>query len=675
METAPLAPQGTPFPHLAAPITLGGVRLRNRIVMGSMHTGFEGHQTEKSFDQLARFYAARAKGGAGLIVTGGFSPNHAGRLKDEPSTMEIPEHVPLHRRITNAVRAEGGAIVLQLLHAGRYGYHDKVVAPSPIRSPINKHGPAELSDAEIEQTIADFARAARLAREAGYDGVEVMGSEGYLITEFLALRTNRRTDRWGGSIENRARFPVAVVSAIREGLGFDFLIVYRHSLLDLVEGGMAWDETVYVAQEVARAGADLISSGIGWHEAKVPTIAGTVPHAAFVDPVRRLKAAVPIPVTASNRINSAELADRLVADGSCDMVSMARPLLADAAFANKAFSGRADRITTCIACNQACLDHYFESKEITCLVNPRGAREAEFIPQPAARRKRIAVVGAGVAGLVCAIEAASRGHAVVVFEAGERVGGQMNLAARIPGKADYADVVRAYAAQLGDLGAKVFTGRRVGAPELLADSFDEFVIATGIKPRALDVPGAGDSRVVSYEAALSGGVEVGRRVAIIGAGGIGHDVALALAHPDPRETLEPAAFAHRWGVDGTPHPSPPRRQVTLIKRSAGPFGRTLGKSTGWILRQELRDFGVEQIAGAAYRKIDADGLHISVESTDRCIAFDTLVVCAGQEPDRTLADVLISAGRTAHVIGGARHAAELDAKRAIEEGTALGCTI
>jgi 2,4-dienoyl-CoA reductase (NADPH2) len=670
-----LTVQSTAFPHLAAPITLGGVRLRNRIVMGSMHTGLEGHQTEKSFDQLARFYAERAKGGAGLIVTGGFSPNHAGRMKDEPSTMERPEHVPLHRRITEAVHAEGGAIVLQLLHSGRYGYHDKVVAPSPIRSPINRHGPAELTDAEIEQTVADYTRAARLAREAGYDGVEVMGSEGYLITEFLALRTNHRTDRWGGSIENRARFPVAVVAATRAALGPDFMIVYRHSMLDLVEGGMTWDETVYVAREVARAGADLISSGIGWHEAKVPTIAGTVPHAAFVDPVRRLKAAVSIPVTASNRINSAELAERLVADGTCDMVSMARPLLADAAFANKAFAGRADRITTCIACNQACLDHYFESKEITCLVNPRAARETEFVPQPVARTKKIAVVGAGVAGLVCAIEAAARGHEVVVFEAGARVGGQMNLAARIPGKADYADVVRAYAAQLGDLGARIVTGRRVSAAALLAEGFDDFVIATGIKPRPLDVPGASDARVISYEAALTGGTEVGKRVVIVGAGGIGHDVALALAHPNPRETLEPAAFARRWGVDGAPHLSAPRRQVTLIKRSPGPFGRTLGKSTGWILRQELRDFGVEQIAGAAYRRIDADGLHISVDGTDRSIAFDTLVVCAGQEPDRSLADALVAAGRTAHVIGGARYAAELDARRAIEEGTTLGCTI
>jgi 2,4-dienoyl-CoA reductase (NADPH2) len=670
-----LALPGTAYPHLMQPITLGGVRLRNRIVMGSMHTGLEGHQTEDAFDRLARFYAARAKGGAGLIVTGGFSPNHAGRLKDEPATMQTAEHVALHRRITDAVHAEGGAIVLQLLHAGRYGYHDKVVAPSPIRSPINKHGPAELTDAEIEQTIDEYARSALLAREAGYDGVEVMGSEGYLITEFLALRTNHRTDRWGGPIENRARFPVAIVSAIRKALGPDFLIVYRHSVLDLVEGGLSWDETVYVAQEMARAGADLLSAGIGWHEAKVPTIAGTVPHAAFADAVRRLKAAVPIPVTASNRINSAELADRLVANGSCDMVSMARPLLADPEFANKAFSGRADRITTCIACNQACLDHYFESREITCLVNPRGAREAEFITQPVVRRKKIAVVGSGVAGLVCAIEAAARGHEVTLFEAEQRLGGQMNLAARIPGKADYADVVRAYAAQLGDLGAKIVTRRRVAAPELLADGFDEFIIATGVRPRPLDLPGADDPRVVSYEAALSGSVGIGSRVAVIGAGGIGHDVALCLAHPDPRETLDPALFAHRWGIDGAPQPSPAKRQITLIKRSPGPFGRTLGKSTGWILRQELRDFGVDQLAGAAYRRIDADGLHLVIDDKDRCVAFDTLVVCAGQLPDRTLADALTAAGRQPHVIGGARHAAELDARRAIEEGTALGCTI
>ena len=670
-----MASSGTVFAHLAQPIRIGAIALRNRLVMGSMHTGLEGHQTEAAFEQLARFYAARARGGVGLIVTGGFSPNEAGRLKDEPATMETARHVALHRRITEAVHADGGAILLQVLHAGRYGYHDKVVAPSPIRSPINKHTPAELTDAEIEQTITDYATACCLAREAGYDGVELMGSEGYLISQFLAPRTNRRKDRWGGSLENRARFPLAVVTGVRDAVGPDFLIVYRHSVLDLVEGGLAWDETVWMAQQAAHAGADILSTGIGWHEAKVPTIAGVVPHAAFAEYAGRLKAAVSVPLTASNRINSPDVAERLIASGTCDFVSMARPLLADAEFANKAMSGNGARITTCIACNQACLDFYFESRAITCLVNPRAAREAEFVPQPLARRKRIVVVGGGVAGLVCAIEAARRGHDVTVLEAAARLGGQMNLAARIPGKADYADVVRAYVAQLVDLGVRILTGRRATAEQLMTDGYEEIVIATGVRPRALDLPGADDPRVVSYDTALTGKAAVGDRVAIIGAGGIGHDVALYLAHPDHAEATDPARFARRWGVNGAPSPGAPRRHVTLIKRSPGPFGRTLGKSTGWILRQELRDFGVQQLAGVTYRAIDGDGLHVIVEGQERCFVFDTLVVCAGQVPDRALAGQLAAAGRTVHLIGGARLAAELDAKRAIEEGTALGCAI
>ena len=670
-----MASNGDRFAHLAQPIRVGAVTLRNRIVMGSMHTGLEGHQTEAAFDQLARFYAERARGGVGLIVTGGFAPNEAGRLKDEPATMQTGEHVRLHRRIADAVHADGGLIVLQLLHAGRYGYHDKVVAPSPIRSPINKYTPAELSDAAIEETIADYVKAARLARGAGYDGVEVMGSEGYLISQFLAPRTNRRTDRWGGPLENRARLPLAVVAGIRSALGPAFLILYRHSVLDLVEGGLPWDETVWVAGEVALAGADVISTGFGWHEAKVPTIAGVVPQAAFAEHIRRLKAAVSVPVTASNHINSPAVAERLIASGICDLVSMARPLLADAEFASKAFAGNAKRVTTCIACNQACLDHYFEDRPISCLVNPRAAREAEFRPLPVTRKKRIAVVGAGVAGLVCAIEAARRGHEVVVFEAEASIGGQMTLAARIPGKADYAEVVRAYAAQLAGLGVRIHLGRRATAPQLMADGFHEIVIATGVRPRALDLPGADDPRVVSYDAALSGAAGVGTCVAIIGAGGIGHDVALYLAHPDPAEATDPARFAHRWGVGGAPSPAPAPRQVILLKRSPGPFGRSLGKSTGWILRQELRDLGVQQLAGVTYHEIDEAGLHLTAEGQRQCIAFDTLVVCAGQVPNRSLADELFAAGLGVHVIGGAKFAVELDAKRAIEDGTALGCAI
>jgi 2,4-dienoyl-CoA reductase (NADPH2) len=466
-----------------------------------------------------------------------------------------------------------------------------------------------------------------------------------------------------------------VVGGIRAALGADFLIVYRHSVLDLVEGGLPWDETVSVAREAARAGADVISTGFGWHEARVPTIAGVVPHAAFAGHIRRLKQALSVPVTASNRINAPEVADRLIADGTCDLVSMARPLLADAEFANKALAGESGRITVCIACNQACLDHYFEDRPITCLVNPRALREAEFRPMPAARAKRIAVVGAGVAGLVCAIEAAGRGHEVVVFEADAQVGGQMTLAQRIPGKADYADVVRAYAAQLDQLGVPVHLAWRATAQQLLADDFDDIVVATGVRPRVLDLPGAGDPRVVAYDAALSGKVEVGRRVAVVGAGGIGHDVALYLAHPEPADATDPARFAHRWGIDGASNPAPARRQVTLIKRSPGPFGRTLGRSTGWILRQELRDFGVEHVAGATYLRIDAEGLHVSIGGGRLCVEFDTLVVCAGQEPERPLAGELIAAGANVHIIGGARSADGLDAKRAIEEGTALGCEI
>ena len=568
-EEVSLASNGARFAHLAQPIRLGAVTLRNRIVMGSMHTGLEGHQTGESFDRLARFYAERARGGVGLIVTGGFAPNEAGRLKDEPATMETPEHVRLHRRITDAVHGEGGTIVLQLLHAGRYGYHDKVVAPSPIRSPINKHAPTELSDDAIERTIADYVTAARLAHEAGYDGVEVMGSEGYLISQFLAPRTNHRTDRWGGPLENRARFPIAVVSKIQAALGPDFLIVYRHSVLDLVEGGLPWDETVWVAREAVRAGAHAVSTGFGWHEAKVPTIAGVVPHAAFAEHIRRLKAAVPAPVTASNRINTPGLADRLIAEGTCDLVSMARPLLADAEFANKTMAGRSERITVCIACNQACLDHYFENRPITCLVNPRAAREAEFMPLAVSRRKRIAVVGAGVAGLACAIEAARRGHDVVVFEADAQIGGQMNLAARIPGKADYAAVVRAYGAQLEELGVRVAAGQRVTAQQLISSDFEEIVIATGVRPRTLDLPGADDPRVISYDAALSGQADLGERVVVVGGGGIGHDVSLFLACPDHAEATDPARFARRWGVDTAPLPTPARRQVSLLKRSPG----------------------------------------------------------------------------------------------------------
>lgn len=668
--------QSASFKALAAPLDVGPLTLRNRIVMGSMHTGLEGTREAAGYERMARFYAERAKGGAALVVTGGFGPNAAGRLSAEDIPFATIEQARAHKRITDAVHGEGGVIVLQLVHAGRYGYHEDSVAPSPIRSPLNKSAPKELTEEDIARTIADYVTASKLAKEAGYDGVEVMGSEGYLISQFLAPRTNHRKDGWGGPLANRARFPIELVRGIRAALGPGALVVYRHSVLDLVEGALAWDETVWVAQQVAAAGANIINTGIGWHEAKIPTIAGAVPHGAFVGAIGRLKRAVSIPVTASNRINSPALAERILAAGDADLISLARPLLADAAFAKKAFAGKPAEINVCIACNQACLDHYFEAKVISCLVNPRAGHEADYAAAPVAKRKRIAVVGAGMAGMAAAIEAASRGHSVEVFEAASVIGGQMNLAARVPGKADYAAAAQAYGAQLKALGVPVHLGRRVDATTLAAGGYDEHVIATGVKPRALDIPGSDDSRVVSYEAALSGQVMVGRRVAVIGAGGIGHDVSLFLAQSDLAAASDPAAFARRWGVaGGAPELAAPARKVVLLKRQPGAFGRTLGKTTGWILRQELKDVGVEQIAGVTYIKIDAAGLHIEREGVARLIEVDTIVVCAGQLSENTLATDLAALGKSVHLIGGARLAGELDAKRAVEEGVRLGLAI
>lgn len=664
------------FKSLAAPLDVGPLTLRNRIVMGSMHTGLESTTEAAGYDRMARFYAERAKGGAALIVTGGFGPNAAGRLAAEDVPFASIEQARAHKRVTEAVHGEGGAIVLQLVHAGRYGYHEDSVAPSPIRSPLNKSAPKELTEEGIAQTIADYVTASMLAMEAGYDGVEVMGSEGYLISQFLAPRTNHRKDGWGESLENRARFPIEVVRQIRGALGPGFLIVYRHSVLDLVEGGLNWDETVWVGQEVAAAGANIINTGIGWHEAKIPTIAGVVPHGAFVGAIGKLKRALSIPVTASNRINSPALAERILAAGDADLISLARPLLADAAFGKKAFAGKPAEINVCIACNQACLDHYFESKVISCLVNPRAGHEADYQAAPVPKKKRIAVVGAGMAGMAAAIEAASRGHSVEVFEAAPQIGGQMNLAARVPGKADYASAARAYGAQLQALGVPVHLGRRVDAKALSAGGDDEYVVATGVRPRPLDIPGADDSRVVSYEAALSGHAKVGPRVAVIGAGGIGHDVSLFLAQADIESASDPAAFARRWGVAGTaPELGAPARKVVLLKRQPGGFGRTLGKTTGWILRQELKDLGVEQVAGVTYVKIDAAGLHIEREGVARVIEVDTIVVCAGQVSENALATELQALGKSVHLIGGARLAGELDAKRAVEEGVRLGLAI
>lgn len=660
----------------ASPIRVGGVTLPNRYLMGSMHTGLEGHQDR--FGQLGRFYADRAAGGAALIVTGGFSPNVAGRIQDEDCTLDDQADIDAHRIVTSEVHAAGGRILLQLLHAGRYSYHAAPVAPSPIKSPINRETPAELTHEDILQTIEDYAATSRRALEAGYDGVEVMGSEGYLMSQFLAEYTNHRTDQWGGSWEKRLRFPVAVTRAVREALGPGAILSFRMSAVDLIEGGMTDDQILDLARALEEAGADMLGTGVGWHESAVPTIAGIVPHAAFADAMKAIRRVVSIPVVASNRINLPEVAEAVLEAGQGDLISMARPFLADADFVAKAFDGRREQITVCIACNQACLDHYFTGEPITCLVNPRAARETEFTDEPAPRVKSVAVVGAGVAGIACALEARKRGHDVTLFDAADRIGGQLRLAGRIPGKEDYLLAIQGFEAQLEAAGVTLALGRPVEAATLTAGTvaeggFDEIVLSTGVVPRPLDVPGSDSPKVVGYTEVLNGTVTPGRRVAIIGAGGIGHDVALFLAHAHREGVSEIEAFNAHWGIGGTRAPAPPVREITMLKRSEGRFGRTLGKSTGWILRQELRDFGVRQIANVTYDRIDGDGIRILTDTGEaETIPADTIVVCAGQLSNQGLAEALRQRGRPFHLIGGARLAGELDAKRAIDEGARLG---
>jgi 2,4-dienoyl-CoA reductase (NADPH2) len=658
-----------PNSNLLQAIRVGSVELSSRIVMGSMHTGLESHP--ERFDELGRFYAERAKGGTGLIVTGGFAPNFAGRMKNEPGTFEHSDQIAAHKKIVEPVHRAGGRILLQILHAGRYGYHPAIVAPSPIKSPINRDAPAELTPSQIEETIRNYATTAGLAIEAGYDGVEIMGSEGYLISEFLAPRTNHRSDAWGGSLESRARFPLAVVRAVRAAIG-DAIISYRISALDLVEGGLTQDETIWLAKHIEQAGADCLSTGIGWHEAPIPTIAGSVPHAAFIESTRRLKEAVSIPVTASNRINLPQDAARIIAEGSADLISMARPLLADPEFVNKIARGRPDLVNVCIACNQACLDHYFTDQVITCLVNPRAAREREFSDETTPTPKRVAVVGAGVAGIAAALEAARRGHHVTLFETASEIGGQFALAANIPGKEDYGLAVENYRSQLAECGVDTRTDCAVDPDALKRAGFDEIIISTGVSPRAFDIPGANDPRVVDYVSILDGTVTAGERVIIVGGGGIGHDVALFLAMDSKGRRQTRDEFFARWGINGPASAHPARRNITMVKRSDGPFGRTLGKSTGWILRQELKDLKVRQIAGARYLKIDDHGLHIALPDRNEVLPADTIVVCAGQESDRRIGDEIDANGRPVHVIGGARLAGDLDAKRAIYEGAILG---
>lgn len=672
------------YPSLLSPISAGSLTLPNRIIMGSMHTGLEGDAD--GLERLADFYRARAEGGVGLIVTGGHSPNRDGNLGVPREEMSTPEDAARHRSLTKAVHDAGGRIALQILHAGRYSYHDHPVSASPLRSPINKHAPRELTAAEVERTIDDFATATALARDAGYDGVELMGSEGYLITQFLASRTNHREDEWGGPLENRKRFATEVVRRSREKAGPDFLIIYRISVLDLVEGGLSGSEIVTVAKAIEKAGADILNSGIGWHEARIPTIAQPVPGAAFAWATKPVKDAVGIPVVASNRIHTPEDGERVIADGLADMVSMARPFLADADFVRKAAEGDRVGINLCIACNQACLDHYFVGQAVSCLVNPAAAREREFAPVPASTKKKVAVVGGGMAGLSAALAAVRRGHAVTLFEAEGELGGQFNLAKHVPGKAVFADTIAYFRSNLERAGADIRLNCPAAVETLTAEGFQEVVVATGVAPRVPDIPGVDHRSVITYPDALTGAKPVGPRVAVIGAGGIGFDVSLYLVEQGSRHHVDIADFNAHWGIDKAlsgegglsgekPAKHAPPRSVTMLKRSEGPFGRSLGRTTGWVHRIELQRNGVATVAGVSYDRIDDDGLHITVGGEARVIPADTIVLCAGQDSRTELVAPLQAAGLSVHVIGGAKLAAELDAKRAIEEGTRVGLSL
>jgi 2,4-dienoyl-CoA reductase (NADPH2) len=671
---------GMHYPHLFAPLDLGHLTLANRILMGSMHTGLEDRAAD--YDKLAAYFAERARGGVGLMVTGGIAPSIEGWLKPFGGRLSMPWHVARHRKVTRAVHAEGARICLQILHAGRYGYHPLSVAPSRIKSPITPFTPRALSARGVERTIGDFIRCAQLAREAGYDGVEVMGSEGYLINQFLAARTNQREDAWGGEVARRMRFAVEIVRRTREAVGRDFILIYRLSMLELVEGGQSWEEIVALAKAVEAAGASIINTGIGWHEARVPTIATSVPRAGFAWVTRRLKGEVSLPLVATNRINTPEVAERVLAAGEADMVSMARPLLADPAWAAKARAGRAAAINTCIACNQACLDHVFQNRRASCLVNPRACHETELVIVPAAQSRRIAVVGAGPAGLACATTLAERGHAVTLFEQGADIGGQFNYAKRIPGKEEFHETLRYYRHRLNELGVHVQLGCRAGV-ELLR-GFDEVVVAVGVVPRRVEFAGCEDPRVLSYLDVLAHDRPVGARVAIIGAGGIGFDVAEFLAELPPSPALEPLRWAHQWGVDRSltargglvpPVPEAPARQLWLLQRSEGRPGARLNKTTGWVHRATLKAKRVQMLGGVQYQRFDDAGLHILLDGQPQVLAVDNVVVCAGQEPFRDLADALQQAGVQPHVIGGADVAAELDAKRAIAQGTQLAAVL
>ncbi|UAA40442.1 NADPH-dependent 2,4-dienoyl-CoA reductase [Paraneptunicella aestuarii] len=669
------------FPNLFTPLDLGFTTIRNRTLMGSMHIGLE---EEKDGDaKLAAFYAERAAGGAGLIVTGGVSPNYSGWVSPFSSRMTRKSHARKHEIVTNAVHEHGGKICMQILHTGRYGYHPLIVAPTAIKAPINPMKPRALSRRGIKSTIKDYARCAKLAQLAGYDGVEIMGSEGYLINQFLCPRTNQRDDEWGGSFENRARFAVEIAKSVREAVGEKFIIIFRVSMLDLVEGGSEWVEVVALAKMLEDAGVTIINTGIGWHEARLPTIATMVPRAAFTWVTQRMKEEVSVPLITTNRINTPEVAEKVLADGHADMVSMARPFLADPDFVNKAEQGKSDRINTCIACNQACLDHVFEQKRASCLVNPRAAYETELNFPLTNHKKKLAVVGAGPAGMAFSCYAAERGHEVHLFDQDDKIGGQFNFAKRVPGKEEFYETLRYFQNRIKDVGVHLHLGEKQSVDSLVAGNFDEVILATGIIPRKLDIEGIDHEKVLSYLDVLRDNKPVGKKVAIVGAGGIGFDIAEFLTEEHSLST-QPEEWLKAWGIDVNyanrgaltqPQVDESEREIYLLQRKASKVGKNLGKTTGWIHRQSLKQKNVQMIPGVSYQKIDDQGFHILIGDEPRLLDVDNVIICAGQEPNKGLYQQLLDVGVKAQVIGGADVAAELDAKRAIRQGAELASVI
>ncbi len=674
------------YEKLFEPLDLGFTKIKNRVLMGSMHTGLEEHKD--GFERLAKFYALRAKGGVGLIVTGGFSPNFQGRAVPWGAQFSFPWQVKKHKLITDAVHANDSKICLQILHTGRYAYSPFAVSASRIKSPISPFKPFALTKWGIRKTISDFANCAGLAQKANYDGVEIMGSEGYFINQFIAKKTNHRTDEYGGSFENRIRLPIEIVKAVRKKVGPNFIIIYRLSMLDLVEGGSTWDEVVELGKEIEKAGANIINTGIGWHEARIPTIATMVPRGAFTWVTEKMKSSLTVPLITTNRINNPDLAEEILKNNQADMISMARPFLADPNFVNKAYEAREDEINTCIGCNQACLDHVFQKKLTSCLVNPLACHESELTTGPVAKRKKIAVVGAGPAGLAFATEAARRGHEIHLYDKNSEIGGQFNIAKQIPGKEEFFETLRYYKKQIERNGVSLHLNQEVDSEFLINFGFDDIVIATGITPRLPGIPGIEHSTVLNYIDVLKDKKSVGKKVAIIGAGGIGFDTAEYLAH-DPTHkptSLSKQAFLEEWGIDpknearggveGFYKKTPKNpREIYLLQRKTSKLGANLGKTTGWIHRISLKDKGVEYIKGCSYEKIDDEGLHIDAEGEKRILKVDNIIICAGQETNRTLYEQLDDFDGDVHLIGGAHIAGELDAKRAIYEGTELAFKI